>query len=67
VVGRWTAVLLERDPNGQLRVWQHEGGYLYGTARPRDPEGARYTSHFADCPASIAWRKRKAAGGGIRA
>lgn len=58
---------LVRDDAGTLRVWPHEGTYAYGTARPTDPDGPRYSSHFADCPGSAAWRRRLKAGGGTRA
>ena len=61
------AAPLVRDPHGKLRVWPEEGGYRYGTARDTDPEGDRYTSHFADCPAAQRWRERIKRGGGTRA
>jgi len=58
---------LVRDPHGTFRVWPDDGGYLYGKASDADPEGARYSSHFADCPAAQRWRERIARGGGTKA
>jgi hypothetical protein len=46
------------DPNGRLVLDEIRTPPVAEYAKPGDPPGPRFTSHFVTCPDRATWRKR---------